>query len=146
MSLEAITAVFVYGTLKTGQCRQTCWPRSPREIRRAWVYGELYDTGPYPAMFAGKDLVGGQAWLFDPSDMPAVLAELDDVEEYRPGHEATNLYNRQVIDCFDDQEQCLRAYTYIYGRDIERGTFRRLLPSYSWADRRLALWPDGVDW
>lgn len=146
MTLDSINALFVYGTLKTGQCRESCWPRRPREIRRAWTYAELYDTGPYPAMFAGSDPVGGQVWIFDPEDMPAVITELDDVEEYRPGHESTNLYNRQVIECVDEQSQTLQAFTYIYGREYERGLFRRVVPSYSWGGRSLALWPEGVDW
>lgn len=139
-------AVFVYGTLKVGQCREHCWPRQPREIRAAWTLGELYDTGPYPALFAGSDSVGGQVWLFDPVDMAPVLDQLDEVEEYRPGHEATNLYNRHIVECFDRDGQSFQAYTYIYARENERGLFQRMLPSYSWAGQRLALWPAGTDW
>lgn len=143
---EHVRSMFVYGTLKTGQCREVCWPRKPIEIRSAWVYGELYDTGPYPALFAGQDMVGGQVWIFDVDDLPAVVKDLDEVEEYRPGHEATNLYNRQIIDCFDKDSQTIRAYTYIYGRENERAVFKRMLPSYSWGARRLAVWPAGADW
>lgn len=146
MTQENIRAVFVYGTLKTGQCRERCWPRRPLEIRAAWTLGELYDTGPYPALFPGSDKVGGQVWIFDPVDLPAVLAELDDVEEYRPGHEATNLYNRHVVECFDQESNGWSAYTYLYGREHERGTFRRMVPDYSWEALRLALWPAGADW
>ena len=85
-------------------------------------------------------------WIFAAEDMATVVAELDDVEEYRPGQEATNLYNRRVIECVDDQSRSLRAFTYIYGREFERGSFTRVEPSYSWEARRLALWPEGVDW
>ncbi len=146
MSLDPVSAVFVYGTLKTGQCRERCWPRPPREIRRAWTYGELYDTGPYPALFAGQDMVGGQVWIFGAEDMPIVLAELDEVEEYRPGHEATNLYNRVAIECYDQDSQTIHAYTYLYARQYERNLFQRVQPDYSWATRRLAVWPVGADW
>ncbi len=115
-------------------------------MRRAWTLGALYDTGPYPALFAGEDMVAGQVWIFDADDMQQVIADLDIVEEYRPGHEATNLYNRRVIDCFDQSDNAISAFTYIYGRDNERGLFRRLSPAYSWGERRLALWPAGADW
>ncbi len=73
MTLESINAVFVYGTLKTGQCRESCWPRKPLEVRRAWTLGALYDTGPYPALFAGEDMVAGQVWIFDADDMQQLL-------------------------------------------------------------------------
>ncbi len=146
MTLDSITAVFVYGTLKTGQCREQCWPRRPQEIRRAWTLGELYDTGPYPALFPGTDCVGGQVWIFAASDMDAVLRELDEVEEYRPGHEATNLYNRVTIECTDEYSHIIHAHTYLYGRAHEQALFKRMQPSYSWAERRLALWPEGADW
>lgn len=111
--------------------------------------GELYDTGPYPALFPGEDAVGGQVWIFDPSDMASVIQELDQVEEYRPGHEATNLYNRHVVECTDDQSRIIRAFTYIYARADERATFTRLWPTnstYSEGERRLVIWPLGADW
>jgi gamma-glutamylcyclotransferase (GGCT)/AIG2-like uncharacterized protein YtfP len=146
MTNDSIEAVFVYGTLKTGQCREGCWPRRPREIRKAWTRGELYDTGPYPAMFPGEDMVAGQVWIFDRSDMEAVIRELDLVEEYQPGQESTNLYNRQVIECFDQQGDGWSAFTYIYGRENERGFFKRMRADYSWGERRLAVWPAGADW
>lgn len=146
MTRPSISTLFVYGTLKVGQCRERCWPRQPVEIRAAWTYGELYDTGPYPALFPGDDMVAGQAWLFDPADLPAVLEQLDAIEEYRPGHEATNLYNRQVIECFDRNGDSLKSYTYIYARENERGLFTRIEAGYSWGERRLALWPVGADW
>ncbi len=65
--MSPVQAFFVYGTLKTGQCRERCWPCKPIETRAAWVYGELYDTGPYPALFAGSDMVGGRSGYSTPT-------------------------------------------------------------------------------
>jgi gamma-glutamylcyclotransferase (GGCT)/AIG2-like uncharacterized protein YtfP len=141
-----ITTVFVYGTLKTGQCREKCWPCEPSQVTKAWTYGELYDTGPYPALFPGKDRVAGELWTFPGAAMPTVLAELDLVEEYTPGDEATNLYNRCEITCFDQAGNDVRAYTYLYGRQLEKQFFSRVQPDYSWGDLRLALWPPETDW
>ncbi|MCC6508309.1 MAG: gamma-glutamylcyclotransferase [Pirellulaceae bacterium] len=146
MSLDTLTAVFVYGTLKTGQCRERCWPCEPLSVEKAWTAGELYDTGPYPALFRGDDLVGGELWTFPESSMALVLSELDAVEEYRPGNESTNLYNREIVTCTDQQYRNWTAYTYLYARPAERQFFQRLLPTYSWDERRFAVWPPAADW
>ncbi len=145
-SQEQVLSVFVYGTLKRGQCRETCWPCKPERIVRAWTQGELYDTGPYPALFEGHDLVAGELWTFDADSLTQVLIELDIVEEYRPGAEATNLYNRVIVPCIDQSGARARAYTYLYGRLDERRFFERVVPNYSWDQRFFAVWPPGADW
>lgn len=143
---DPVLSVFVYGTLKTGQCRETCWPEKPLCIDKAWTLGELYDTGPYPALFAGRDRVGGELWAFAEEAIARVLEELDQVEEYEPGKEATNLYNRVIVECTDQSGRVHRAYTYLYGRLDERRHFERVEPTYRWEDRCLAVWPAGSDW
>ena len=139
-------AVFVYGTLKAGQCREKCWPARPLSTAKAWVLGELYDTGPYPALFSGNDYVAGEVWTFDGDVFDEVLRTLDAIEEYRPGHEAVNLYNRVQIECTDQAGRSYRAHTYIYGRTLEKGAFRRVLPSYVFTGRAFAVWPVEAGW
>jgi gamma-glutamylcyclotransferase (GGCT)/AIG2-like uncharacterized protein YtfP len=146
MTTDSITSLFVYGTLKTGQCREKCWPATPLGIRKAWLIGELYDTGPYPALLGGQDCVAGELWTFEPSDMPRVLSVLDRIEEYRPGCEATNLYNRVIERCWLMTGGCESAYCYRYGQPGHANQFQRVEPSYEWEGRRFAVWPTGGRW
>lgn len=115
MSTEPAT-LFVYGTLMQGQQRGGMWPRRPLAIVPAEVRGELYDLGPYPALVEGHDRIAGEAWTFDPSDLPEVLRVLDAIECYdQPGE--PNIYIRTVVD-YTSAEQHRgptgRAQTYLY--------------------------------
>lgn len=146
MSTDSINAMFVYGTLKTGQCRESCWPEVPQVIHQAWLLGELYDTGPYPALFSGQDSVAGELWIFDAEAMPRVLQVLDRIEEYQPGAEATNLYNRVIETCWLTTGQAMAAYCYRYAQSQHRSQFQRVEPHHVWEGRRLAFWPVGGRW
>jgi gamma-glutamylcyclotransferase (GGCT)/AIG2-like uncharacterized protein YtfP len=117
---------FVYGTLKRGQCRERIWPRSPMVVEEAWVLGELYDAGSYPALFPGTEKVLGEIWSFPQSDFDAIVKVLDDVEEYRPG-DPYNLYNRELIDCETLTGRRTVAYTYLYARKHDLPTFTRIV-------------------
>lgn len=116
---------FVYGTLKRGECRQHMWPRSPLVVEEAWVHGELYDAGSYPALLPGSDQVLGELWSFLPSDFEAIVKVLDEIEEYRPG-DPYNLYNREIVDCETLSGRRTSAYTYVYARQHDLPTFKRL--------------------
>ena len=146
MTNDLISAVFVYGTLKKGQCREQCWPVAPLETVKAWTFGELYDTGPYPALFPGHDLVAGEIWRFPCNEIDGVLRELDEIEEYRPGREATNLYNRRVIECTDHSGAVHRAHGYLYARSAEKNFFKRVTANYLYGDHVFAIWPAGSPW
>lgn len=141
-----ISSVFVYGTLKTGQCREKHWPIRPQLIVKAWIEAELYDTGPYPAIGVGHDLVAGELWMFLPSEIASVLSALDEVEGYRENAPDSNLYLREAIQCVTVHGERADAYAYVYARTHEFSGFRRLLPVHDFAGRRLAVWPEGADW
>ncbi len=84
MSLDSVNAVFRLRNAQNRTVSSNLLAAPASRDSTGLDDGELYDTGPYPAMFPGTDLVGGQVWLFDSADIPAVIAELDEVEEYRP--------------------------------------------------------------
>jgi gamma-glutamylcyclotransferase (GGCT)/AIG2-like uncharacterized protein YtfP len=113
-----INHIFVYGTLKQGECRGDRWPCKPQSITSAFVRGELYDLGPYPALLppaAGTlgDRIGGEVWEFDSAAMPKVLRVLDQIEGYdQPGE--SNLYERVVIECQTTAGDIGKAFTYYY--------------------------------
>lgn len=119
---------FVYGTLKRRECREHMWPRQPITIEDAWVYGELYDTGSYPALIPGTDKVLGELWTFASSDFEAITRVLDEIEEYRP-LDPYNLYNREVVECETASGRRAMAQTYLYARLKDLPAFTRLTPS-----------------
>ncbi len=116
---------FVYGTLKRGECREICWPCKPTTVEQAWVYGELYDAGSYPALVSGHDRVLGELWTFPESRFREIVRVLDEVEEYHP-ESAHNLYNRERIDCETLSGRRELAYTYLYARLHDLPRFPRL--------------------
>ncbi len=114
MELEvSLEHVFVYGTLKRGQCREGCWPRAAAMVRPAWTLGRLLDLGPYPALVAGNDRVRGELWSFASNDMPLVVCRLDQIEvTNQPG--LVNEYDRIHVVVYMDDGQALSAYAYRY--------------------------------
>ncbi len=88
MAETEVTAVFVYGTLKRGECRESCWPRAPLRVETAATKGQLYDLGPYPALCPGEGSVAGEVWTFAPRDMPATRAALDEIEDHHGDSDA----------------------------------------------------------
>lgn len=140
-----ITQVFVYGTLKRGQCRDSLWPRHPIEVIPAITRGTLYDREDYPAMTEGQDLVVGECWRFNEQDIPPVLETLDAIEGTNQAG-APDLYHRVEVDCWQsgdaDSKVPLRAigraFAYHYARDTVADGFRQLYPARSGA---VVCWP-----
>jgi len=121
-----VTALFVYGTLQRGQCRERCWPHAPLAVEPAVARGGLYDLGPYPALVEGDDLIGGELWRLAPEHMERTLAVLDEVEDAAVGE--TGLYVRRIIDCRTAAGQSVAAYAYFYSRPAEIAHHRRIMP------------------
>ena len=102
--------VFVYETLKRGQCREVCWPAKPLSIHDAEVSGVLYDLGPFPGLREGVGRVSGEVWEFAPDDMPAVLAALDAIEGY--SNSPSDLYRRVAKSVSLGNQEAI-AWTYV---------------------------------
>ncbi|TVR39780.1 MAG: gamma-glutamylcyclotransferase [Planctomycetota bacterium] len=90
--------VFVYGTLKSDQCRAGCWPVQALSISPATIRGTLYDLGAYPALSPGDGLVAGECWSIADADEAAVLEVLDAIEGYS-GNPDCDLYTRVRATC-----------------------------------------------
>lgn len=118
-------AVFVYGTLKRGDVREKCWPRTPVKVEGATVRGELYDLGPYPGLIEGDDVVAGELWSIAAEDVAATLAALDEVEGFRGA--VDDLYRRVVVEC-RTAAGVIPAWTYLYARASELRAEQRILP------------------
>ncbi|MEM1067759.1 MAG: gamma-glutamylcyclotransferase family protein [Planctomycetota bacterium] len=120
-----MTTIFVYGTLQTGQCRESCWPLRPIEIVTAWTLGTLYFREDYPAMKAGRSRVQGQLWRFSLDQIDQVLRVLDEVEA------APTLYTRLTVEVFhcETNQSLGEAWTYHYTESPENDGFQPLVPS-----------------
>lgn len=134
-----IKSVFVYGTLKRGQCRENCWPARPIKVVPAWALGTLFSRYDYPAMLAGNDRVLGECWEFDVDDMDRVVDRLDEVEwANQPGQ--PDLYTRVTIDVFDSKGQRISsALTYHYATDPILDGFTRVTPQ---STEGYVAWPE----
>lgn len=113
----AIHSVFVYGTLKRGQLRESVWPYAPKRVSRATTVGTLYDLGPYPALMSGDDVVAGELWTFEQAQMPHTLRVLDDVEDFR--NEPNDMYKRVVIEIQLPGGECVHAYAYHFATELD---------------------------
>jgi gamma-glutamylcyclotransferase (GGCT)/AIG2-like uncharacterized protein YtfP len=151
-----ITDLFVYGTLKRGECRESMWPRKPTRIREAFVRARLYDLGAYPAIRVDAlsteddvqvdasrvdqcddlDWVAGEVWSFESDVIDETLAALDEIEETnQPGtinlydHVLVRAYDRPGSSGHDGGNASTLALAYQYSDDRRLSHLRRLRPT-----------------
>jgi len=135
--------VFVYGTLKRGECREACWPRAALNIEPAWTLGALIDLGPYPALLAGKERVLGELWSFDPQDIAIVFEQLDRVEgTNQPG--LPNEYDRVRVVATGQTFGEVGASTYRYANLQQAAQYTALAASHVIDGRAYVKWPDAI--
>ncbi len=124
-----LTSVFVYGTLKRGECRESLWPCIPVSIQVGWTRGMLFHRHDYPAMQAGEDRVRGEFWSFTDEQMPQVMRVLDQIEgTNQPGFD--DLYRRVRVEVYATDDQPLgTAFGYHYAADPLADGFTRVVPA-----------------
>jgi gamma-glutamylcyclotransferase (GGCT)/AIG2-like uncharacterized protein YtfP len=101
--------------------------------REAIVQGQLFDLpAGYPAIVAGVSWVYGVLLTF--AD-PAILVELDELEDYDPSRPAAeNDYQRQEVAVFDLQHQSIgHAWTYVMSLEQVQRSNGTLLPHGKWS-------------
>jgi len=149
-----ITELFVYGTLKRGECRESMWPRKPLRIREAFIRARLYDLGPYPAIRVdvvegdqedddALDWVGGELWSFERRDVPATLLVLDEIEATNQrGYR--NLYDHVLVRAYDrpNSRKSRLALAYQYGSQSRLAHSRCLRPR---GGDSFVIWSAGSD-
>jgi len=107
-------AFFVYGTLKSGFCRQSAWPFPPESIQTAYVQGKLFDLGPYPGLGEGEEWVRGEIWTIEPRYLKATLQVLDQIEGYEGT--ADDLYQRKIATAYQEDGTTVQAYAYFFSQ------------------------------
>ncbi len=120
-------ALFVYGTLMRGELRAPLLGRHrPREWSAARAPGRLVDLGAYPGLVPGSGLVHGERVRV--ADLPAALAQLDEVEDFAGYGDPENLYRRVITRAVDRAGASCLAWTYRYlgedGAPLASGDWR----------------------
>ncbi len=120
-------AFFVYGTLKSGFCRQSAWPFPPESFQAAYVRGKLFDLGPYPGLGEGEEWVRGEIWTIEPRYLKATLQVLDQIE----GYEGTpdDLYQRKIVTAYQEDGTGVQAYAYFFSQ-WKRIAAKHVAPSF----------------
>lgn len=119
-------SVFVYGTLKRGQCRENLWPVPPIKVTPGWILAKLFGREDYPAIVPGNDQVMGECWRFTAQQMPAVIKRLDQIEGTNQAGEP-DLYVRKLVMTFSMDGITLgESYCYFYASDPESDGFERI--------------------
>lgn len=105
--------VFVYGTLKPGECNYQRYCTGVVEEKCAIALGQLFSLPfGYPAMTSGNSPVHGFLLSFTDA---RILAQLDLLEDYDPQRPVTeNEYYRQLIEVYDEALTSLgNAWAYL---------------------------------
>ncbi|GHF06033.1 gamma-glutamylcyclotransferase [Streptomyces morookaense] len=134
--------VFVYGTLRPGQCNHDLFLRGrTTAVRPARLHGAVLYEGPgYP--YAVADPAGdvlGEIITLAPADYRHVLAALDVLENHMPGDPAS-LYDRVEREVrLTGSGEAVRAWVYLAADRVARrlrasGT---TVPGGSWPGPRL---------
>lgn len=125
--------VFVYGTLKPGECNYLRYCQGKvAAAESAIAIGELFALSlGYPAMTAGAGTVYGFVLTFADTSILGELDRLEDYDRLRPPEE--NEYQRQEIEVFDRDRQSLgMAWAYLMLRDRVRSLGGIPLPDGCW--------------
>jgi len=111
--------VFVYGTLRRGQCREERMRRHrPTRVEEGWLAGKLFDLGQYPGLvLGGVDEVHGELWTYE--ETSALLDTLDEVEDFHGFGAPGSLYHRVLVTVRDAKGSGRVAWTYVYVGELE---------------------------
>ena len=124
--------LFIYGTLHPDRApaaiASTARLLKPfgGEINRATIQARLYDLGAYPGVVLSEDpsdTVAGELFILPGGpDAAAILARLDDYEDFRPSDPASSLFLRQqVLATFQDGPNAgteIACWVYTYNHPV----------------------------
>jgi gamma-glutamylcyclotransferase (GGCT)/AIG2-like uncharacterized protein YtfP len=111
--------VFFYGTLMAGfdRRRRAGIDDKLKYMGRGAIQGALFDLGLYPAAVPAAE---GRVWgeVYEMTDVPRVLAALDEIEGYRHDDPDRSLYMRAQADVTLPDGSPARAWVYFYNAPL----------------------------
>lgn len=134
---ETMRLVFVYGTLRRGECNDIArYCPAPEHVGAGETRGLLYDLGPYPgALFGGEARLVGEVYRVTPA-VERMLDQLEGVQEDGQGE-----YLRRQVDV-RVKGQWLRCLAYEIQPARVQGAAR--IASGDWLQRAAASPADSV--
>jgi gamma-glutamylcyclotransferase (GGCT)/AIG2-like uncharacterized protein YtfP len=111
--------VFFYGTLMAGfdRRRRAGIDSKLTFVGRGTIRAALFDLGLYPAAVPSPEgQVSGE--LYETVEPDSVLAVLDEIEGYRPGHPEQSLYTRDPVNVRLTDGRQLPAWVYFYNAPL----------------------------
>ena len=112
--------LFSYGTLQPGLIPAELAPLMGGipVIARGFVRGILYDLGRYPgAVLDPRAQTQIHGVIYELPDDPALLAQLDEYEEFDPADPGQSLFRRILQPVTMANNGDLPCWTYVYNRD-----------------------------
>ena len=113
------TLVFFYGTLMAGfdRRRRAGIDNKLAYIGRGSIQAALFDLGIYPAAVPAPD---GRVWgeVYEMTDVPPVLAALDEIEGHTPDHPDRSLYVRGETEVTLPDGSRAAAWVYFYNAPL----------------------------
>lgn len=129
--------VFVYGTLRKGDCRFNVLDGCECLHEEAFVDGfEMLNLGGFPGIVPGNGRIVGEIYEVD----EGVLARLDAIEGYREDDPKHSLYIRQEVDAFYDDGGSIPGptgcggtiSTYVFNIDRNQNRDYKVIESGDW--------------
>ena len=127
--------VFVYGTLRTGDCRAGVLGNQGLVCEEAYVEGfQLLDIGSFPGVVKGDGRVRGEMHEIDDQ----TLGILDSIEGYHEDAPEHSLYVREVVPVLNSEgEPAGEAWIYIYNANLRaRHRLPPTIESGDWFEHR----------
>ncbi len=131
--------VFVYGTLRAGDCRAGVLGTQGMVCDEAYVNDfQLLDIGSFPGVMRGEGRVRGEMHAID----KGTLAILDGIEGYREDDPNHSLYVRESVPVLDNEDtQVGNAWIYIFNTEgVGRRRALPIIESGDWFEHR-GLYP-----
>jgi len=104
--------IFVYGTLRKGQCRNSILSRCEFIGLGILYHFLMYDLGEYPAIIPGNGKVKGELYIVNKE----ILKKLDYIEG------VPFLFKREKVSIIllNSEYYQLEAYAYVYCNEIQK--------------------------
>ncbi len=122
--------VFVYGTLRTGDCRHGVESFSKMLASEAYIEGfNMLDLGGFPGLVEGEGRIRGEVHEY------AHLKVLDSIEGYREKTPDMGLYNRRQVDVETPDGEIEECWVYTFNSYDGRSQ-RGIVESGDWFEHR----------